>query len=276
MFENYNWTADPRVSSGENQPPSLYYELLKIQSLHANKTEPQDYDLEAQVFQEYFTYDPGYISLKEAGIKTFVSDYALYWFDYLAGYDVVLTQFGANNSITQNIDLIRGAARLQNKAWGAIITWKYDHSPYLDTGDEVYRQMMAAYQAGAKYVILFDYPYLDGAGANPYGVLEDEHFYALEKFSNDVMATSNMRTLSDKSKADAVLVLPRNYGWGMRWQNDAIWGFWGPDAKSTVVWSTSRRLLSEYGLGLDIVYEDAAFPVAGLYDKVYYWNSTTL
>ncbi|MEM2910973.1 MAG: hypothetical protein QW146_00525 [Candidatus Bathyarchaeia archaeon] len=49
-------------------------------------------------------------------ITAFTSDYALYWFDYLAGYDVVLAQFGWNHTTAQDIALIIGAAYLQNKS----------------------------------------------------------------------------------------------------------------------------------------------------------------
>jgi hypothetical protein len=271
QMENYNWSADPRISAPENKPPMLYYEYLKIRDAQVNGTKPQDYDLEAQVFLDYFKIDKGYTDLKTAGIKTFVSDYALYWFDYLAGYDVVLAQFGSNSSYIQNIDLVRGAARMQNKEWGAILTWKYSEPPYLDTGEEIHQQMLAACEAGAKYIIIFDYPQMEG---NPYGVMQEEHFQALERFANDVMATAKMRTLSDESKADAVLVLPRNYGWGMRRPDDIIWGYWEPDGKSAQVWSTLQRLLVRHGVGLDIVYDDPAFPVADKYAQVYYWNQT--
>ncbi|MCW4045027.1 MAG: hypothetical protein NWE94_05865, partial [Candidatus Bathyarchaeota archaeon] len=45
----------------------------------------------------------------------FTSDYALYWFDYLAGYDVVFVELGWNNSRVQQIALCRGAANVQDK-----------------------------------------------------------------------------------------------------------------------------------------------------------------
>ena len=72
--------------------------------------------------------------------------------------------------------------------------------------------------------------------------------------------------------ADAVLVLPENYGWGMRDFIDKIWGLWGPDEKSSQIWSTSQNLLEQYGLNLDIIYEDSQFPIEGKYSKVFYWN----
>ena len=47
--------------------------------------------------------------------RLFTSDYALYWFDYKAGYDVVFAEFGWNYSRQLNIALNRGAATVQNK-----------------------------------------------------------------------------------------------------------------------------------------------------------------
>ena len=50
----------------------------------------------------------------------------LYWFDYLGGYDTIFAQLGWNTSvINQQIAQLRGAATMQNKDWGTIITWKY-------------------------------------------------------------------------------------------------------------------------------------------------------
>jgi hypothetical protein len=227
--------------------------------------------LEAKLFLDYFKQYGGFQDMKATGLKLFVSEYVLHWFDYLAGYDVVLAQFGYNSTNIRDIDFVRGAARMQNKDWGAIITWKYSGPPYLDTGEEIHKQMLEACQAGAKYIIIFDYPQIEG---NPYGVMLDEHFEALEGFANDVMATANMRTMSDESQADAVLVLPRNYGWGMRRSDDIIWGFWSPDDKSQQIWDSFTTLILRYGIRLDIVYDDPAFPVEGKYANVYYWNQT--
>jgi hypothetical protein len=206
---------------------------------------------------------------KNENISTFIADYALYWFDYKAGYDVVLASLGWNHTIEQDIALVRGAAELQNKTWGAIITWKYNHPPYLDSGDAIYDQMRTAYEAGAEYVVVFNYAE-DMEG--PYGTLQDEHFDALERFWNDVVRSSAVKQGS--VKAEAVLVLPENYGWGMRDTGDKIWGLWGPDEKSQQIWELSRNLLDQYGLGLNIVYVDPEFPVAEKYPQVYYWNQT--
>jgi hypothetical protein len=200
----------------------------------------------------------------------FTSDYVLYWFDYKASYDVVLAQLGWNHTLAQDIALVRGAAELQNKSWGTIITWKYNHSPYLDTGDAIYEQMKMSYECGAEYVIVFNYA---ENMTGPYGTLQNEHFDALERFWNDVVQSSAVKHGS--INAEAVLVLPENYGWGMRDPEDKIWGLWGPDENSQQIWELSQKLLDQYGLRLDIVYDDPEFPVVDWkYDQIVYWNQT--
>jgi hypothetical protein len=208
--------------------------------------------------------------LKEAGVTTVTSDYALFWFDYLGNYDALLAQFGWNHSTVQDIALVKGAARLQNKQWGAIVTWKYDQPPYLADGEEIFGQMVQAYEAGATYITIFNYPKLD---ENDYWAMRDEHFEALEMFWEEVVQPT-VGQPRESGKADVALVLPRNYGWGMRKPSDRIWGMWGPDDKSPVIWRNVQKLLAEYGLRLDIVYDDPQFPAVGKYNRIYFWNET--
>jgi len=85
----------------------------------------------------------------------------------------------------------------------------------------------------------------------------------------------NPAVIQGSIKAEAALVLPKNYGWGMRTKEDKIWAFWEPDNKSQQIWTISRHLLTQYCLSLDIVYDDPAFPVTGKYPQIYYWNQTT-
>jgi hypothetical protein len=49
--------------------------------------------------------------------KAFTSDYALYWYDYKAGYDAVFAEMGWNCSKQIDMALCRGAAEAQNKQW---------------------------------------------------------------------------------------------------------------------------------------------------------------
>ncbi len=242
---------------------------LEKEMENLDRPEPKDYDTEAAWFQMIQENNQGRNSLKEAGITTFTSDYLLYWFDYLGGFDTILAQFGWNNTITQEIALVRGAANMQNKTWGTIITWKYTDPPYLANGEEIYTQLHTAYHAGAQYAVIFNYPQIPG---NPYGTLTEAHFEALQKLWRETQ--QNPRKTSE-TKAETALVLPENYGWGMRNSEDTIWGFWGPDEKSPQIWENTQKLLTQYGTNLDIIYEDPAYPPANKYPKIYYWNQTT-
>lgn len=259
--------------------PSVYVDAIhslsgiydKIQA--ANGSAPEDYDEEADFFvNDVIRNDPGFSSLKKSGFTTFTSDYGLYWFDYLGGYDVMLAQIGWNCSLAQQIGLVKGAARMQNREWGVIITWKYGSPPYLDTGDQIYNQMMTAYGAGSDYIVMFNYPILEG---NDFGLMSDEHFLAMERFWDDAIEKKKVDGAEDASVTEAVMVLPRNYGWGMRRPDDLIWGFWGPDEKSIPIGTLMGKLIAKYGVTLEIIYEDPTHPIVeGKYKNIYYWNST--
>ncbi len=268
---DWDWTSyftmNSSLFSGAN-PLDLTHIHYNLQLSTISGVKPENYALEAEWFNQLLERNRGHNSLKQYNITTFTSDYALYWFDYLGGYDILLAQFGWNESITQQISLVRGAATLQNKDWGAIITWKYKQPPYLDTDEEIYNQMESAYNAGAKYVTVFDYPY--NSTDNPYGVLTNDHFQALEKFWNQIVTKQTPNSVH----AEVALVLPKDYGWGMRNENDKIWGFWGPDDKSPLIWKNTQTLLNKYGARLDIIYDDPEFPIQGNYSKVYFWNQT--
>ena len=232
----------------------------------------RNYDKAAAGFIDSFQSYSNFRALKNSSVTAFTSDYALYWWDYQAGFDVVLAQFGWNGSIAQNIALTRGAAELQNKTWGAIITWKYTQPPYLDTGAEIYSQMLLAYESGAKYITIYNAPTCPAD--NKFGAMTEEHFAAFEKLWKHITTTPASETQSESIRAEAVLVLPRNYGFGLRHFDDVIWGYWGSDEISAQVWNITRVLVSKYGAHLDIIYDDAAFPVAGRYSQIYYWNET--
>jgi hypothetical protein len=267
---DYDWTnhfinLNNNIKAADANNTLFYQELLVSSEGYLNGT-IRDYNLEAQIYTNHIRMDHDLSLLRNSSIQTFVSDYALYWWDYLGGYDVVFTQLGWNNSVTQEIDLTKGAAHLQDKDWGVIVTWKYHNAPYLDTGEEIYTQLLLSYQAGAKYLIIFDYPSIEG---NSYGVLTDDHFEALQKLWEYI----HNPTIKRVTNVEAVLVLPQNYGWGMRHINDRIW-LWSADEYSLQIWDISQKLVSQYGINLDIVYDDPQFPITGKYKQVYYWNQT--
>jgi hypothetical protein len=247
----------------------IYLKLCNYME-NGTKPTPDDYEIEADFFIQYVIMnDPGIQNLTYSNITSFTSDYGLYWWDYMGGYNVKLAEIGWNNSVAEQIDLVKGAARLQDKEWGTMITWKYQQPPYLDSGDNIYDQMLASYQAGAKYIAVFDYPY---STTNPYGTLTGDHFAAMQRFWTDITTKSFV----DKSQPVAALVLPKNFGWGLRHPNDTIWGFWTADNRTEQTALVTSKLVSYYGTQLDIVYQDSVFPLSKVdYPHIYYWNSTT-
>lgn len=210
----------------------------------------------------------------DKNLPIFTSDYALYWFDYLAGYDTIFVELGWNASTTQQIALCRGAANVQGKDWGAIITWTYSDPPYIASELEIYHEMVSAYSAGAEYVIVFDFP--KNPEDNVYGILEEDHFKAMKLFW-DYTQTFPRETYG-QIEGEVALVLPKDYGWGTRrtdkFIEDRIWGFWPEDENTLVIGRNMNRLLSKYALKLDIIYDDPQFNYEEKYSEIYLWNST--
>jgi hypothetical protein len=214
--------------------------------------------------QRFTTLNQKEIGFLKNSTTVFTSDYALYLYDYQAGYDVLLTQLGWNISLNQQIALCRGAATAQGKDWGAVITWKYHQAPYLDTGPEIYNQLKTSYECGAKYLVLFNY-YEEGK-SNPYGTLKDEHFKALEDFWKGVV--KNPQISSGSVKADSVLVLPKNYGGGLRWREDIVWGVFKANETTGRIWDLTQSSLNNHTYTLDIVFDDPAYPLSSNYQNV--------
>jgi len=153
-----------------------------------------------------------------ANFSKYTSDYALYWFDYKAGYDVVFAEFGWNYSRQLNVALCRGAATAQNKDWGVIITWTYTQTPYIESGEELYDDMVLAYENGAKYIVIFD------TNENyTHGILEKNHLDTLKRFWH--YAAENPRE-NDTATDRVAFVLPKDFAYGFRGPDDKIWGLW--------------------------------------------------
>jgi len=197
-------------------------------------------------------------------LSLFTSDYALYWFDYEAGYDTVFAEFGWNYSRQLNVALCRGAA-VQNKDWGVIITWTYTDPPYLESGDQLYNDMVLAYDNGAEYILIFD------SNANyTQGTLQEQHLQAMQQFWQ--YAKNNPRT--NNPAADRVaFVLPGDYAYGFRGPNDKIWGLWEADTFSFEISDHIGKLLEQYGAKLDLIYDDG-LKLDNTYSNYIFWNGT--
>jgi hypothetical protein len=211
-------------------------------------------------FTRYYT--------RSVNFPLFTSDYALYWFDYKGGYDVVLAQFGWNYSRQLNVELCRGAATFQNKSWGVMITWTYNDPPYIESGEELYNDMVLAYENGAKYIVIFD------SNKNyTQGILEEEHLEALKQFWQYVQ--DNPRT-SETINDRVAYVLPKDYAYGFRGPHDKIWGLWEADAVSYELCVNLNNLMEQYGTKLDVIYDDGLeLGNAYGYSKLIFWNGTT-
>lgn len=256
-YLDYDWSG---LFSEMKQNHTAHYQIMAPAiDGYLDGTLPRNYEEAANRFVCLLKENQCLNELHRRSITAFTSDYALYWFDYLGGYDVVFAEFGWNNSVAQEIALVRGAAQLQNKDWGAIITWKYEQPPYLDTGEEMFTQMQTALESGAKYIVLFNYPTIEG---NLYGTLIDSHFEALKRTWE--LIESMPRTTQNSLNPENVLVLPENYGYGMRSVKDKIW-FWEPDEECLEIWNFARFMLNQKGLNIDIVYEHQDYSHANTY-----------
>jgi hypothetical protein len=190
----------------------------------------------------------------------------LYWFDYQAGYDTIFAELGWNYSRQLNIALCRGAATAQNKDWGAIITWTYTAPPYIESGEELYNDLILAYDNGAKYIVIFD----ENEGWTG-GILQPEHLDALQRFWDYVQ--SNARQSNPVNERTAY-VLPDAYGYGFRGPEDHIWGLWEADALTHNITISVASLLNDYGEKLDILYDDGLQPGSNYgYNNFVYWGS---
>jgi hypothetical protein len=214
-----------------------------------------------EVYLELIRGDPIYAG----DLTLFTSDYALYWFDYKGGYDVMFAEFGWNYSEQLNIALCRGAATAQNKEWGVMITWTYNHPPYLESGSALYDDLVLAYENGAKYILVFD-----TNEDYTHSVLDEAQLEALKDFWD--YTKNNPRTIEPSSERIAY-VLPKGYAYGFRGPWDKIWGFWEADTDplSYEVSADVGTLLDTYGTKLDIIYDDELV-VDNTYAQYVFWN----
>jgi hypothetical protein len=236
---------------------------------------------EVKVAQNYTDAATQYVNVlkepvqyyKNTGIPVLTADYVLYWFDYKVGYDTVLAEFGWNNSREQQIALVRGAARANDKDWGAIVTWEYSKEPYIKNETSLYNDLVIAYDNGAKYAAVFSYPKLTTA---KYGILTQEHLDAIKNFSYYV--AHNAPSNADGKNVKTAYVLPTDYGFGFRYPLDSIWGLWGSDTTTQRIYNDVDNLIGQSGTNFDIVcdYPTLLQDAKGRYDTLMYWNGTRI
>ncbi len=201
-------------------------------------------------------------------IPLMTSDYALYEFDFKAGYNVVLAEFAYNLSKPLQLALCRGAATINNEDWGVIITDTYTQPPYLENATQLYADMVYAYQNGAKFILIFD------SNLNyTENILQPDQLNAMKQFWNYLHTNPQPQNPLQNRIA---YVIPVGYGFGFRGPNDTIWGLWPADSFSAIVWRNVTSLLEQYGPNLDVIYEDSLQSSMVHYNKVIFWNGTEL
>jgi hypothetical protein len=197
--------------------------------------------------------------------SVFTSDFGLYWFDYKVGYDAVFAEFVWNYDRQLTVALTRGAATVQNKDWGIIIDWKYSESPYIESGDALYSDMVLAYENGAKYIVIFD-----TNKDYTQGILGNEQLEAMQRFWEYTQThPRNPTPTIDRTG----YILPDGYGYGFRGPQDTIWGLWGPDSLTNNICLSANALLNQYGSNLDIIYDDGLQLGNNGYGQLIRWNS---
>jgi len=249
------------TTEGGNRSQFTPYETL------LNSNPLKDYANTADTFIRIKEKGVDSVKTNQSDLNVLTSDYALYWFDFQLGYDTVLAQFVGNESRERHIALCRGAAETLGGDWGAIVTWKYNQPPYLESGDALYDDLALAYSAGATYGVVFTYPNMTA-----YGTLTDQHFDALQRFW--VTLHDDPASLGSNT-AEAAYVVPADYGFGFRNANDKIWGLWQADEYSQKIYNDTVFLTGKYGAGLNILYDGPETPAKlGGYQQVYYYNQT--
>jgi hypothetical protein len=283
QFNQSQWVSDARKKWGDRFVGLYPFDEPagnQIDRYHLNGTsfmlveQADNYTDAADKYVESLNHILNYfrVDWNTGTFPLFTSDYALYEFDYRVGYDVVFAEFGWNHSRPLNVALCRGAAAAHNKDWGVILTYTYDTPPYIESGPELYNDMVTAYQNGAKYIVVFDYA-KDYVKNVSYGILQQEHLDALKRFWQYVR--ENPRT-SDAVDERVAYVLPKDYGYGFRGPVDTIWGLWDADALSSQIWNDANALVEQYKPLLDIVYEDDLQSSTFKYSNLIFWNGTTI
>jgi len=277
-FDQSQWVADARKKWGDRFLGLYVVDEFGGRQIDCDEFMPikeaANYTDAANKYVDYVDHFLSHYTedyMHAGDLLSITADYALYWFTYKAGYDVILSEFGWNHSRLLNIALNRGAAKMHNKEWGAIITWTYNEPPYMESADELYYDMVLAYLSGAKYVIILNY---SQEKCTPYGTLTEEHFDAMKRFWSYIHTNPERPSIYCPTCTQIAYVLPKDYGWGFRGGDDKIWGLW-VDELSTTMGKTVDYLLHNHHLSLDIIYDDPEYyNKMQIYSKLYFWNGT--
>ena len=240
-----------------------------------NVSDANDYSDAAVIYTHHLKYflDNTTKYYEPAKFNLYTSDYALYWYDYVGGYDVIFTEFVGNQSRQIATGLCRGAAKTLKRDWGVIITWSNQFKPSIEDPEQLYSDMVLAYQNGARYVVVFNSPG-NFTPTTEFGTLTAAHLEAMKNF----WEYASVEPAVEEYPSNTAYVLPRDYGFGFREPNDRIWGKWSVEPLSSKLWIDVNSLLATYTLNLDIVYETEIgdLPINLPYNRLFFWNGTII
>ena len=273
FFSGEHWLSEARQKWGSTYRGLYVYDeagghQLEHDTFFMSAPQADNYSDAASRYVQNLTY---YLSLVKSDWKVgsfpiVSSDYALYEYDYRAGYSAVFAEFYPGGYRELSVALCRGAATVHESDWGVMITGNLNDSKP-KSGQQIYEDMVYAYQNGAKYILIFDYPSLQG------GILKHEHFDALKQFWSYIQTHPCAPTEATHRVA---YIVPKDYGFGFRGATDKIWGLWEADNQSAKIWSQVNSLIQQYGANLDVVYEDAPNLNSTGYNKLILWNGTEI
>ena len=148
-----------------------------------------------------------------------------------------------------------------------MLTWQTSAAPYLSTGNEMYNEMLSAYQEGATYVAVFNYsPNGDGVG-----LLQPEQFSALQRFWTNVVQSHNVVRVEAGRCARFAHIITA----GVCGDPTTPSGVSGKPTTNPLRSGLSlQSAMARDGAKLDVVYDSAAYPTAGRYEQIIYWNQT--
>ncbi len=187
-----------------------------------------------------------------SGVMTFTSDYGLYWFDYKAGYDAILAEVGGNNGSRQlQISLCRGAATAQGKDWGIMVTTETDNGQVMESGPELYDDLVLGYNSGAKYAIVFDYALAVSPSSQriepyqpyEYRIVQERTLRSAQELLESMFSKTQASTVASKRtrlssfRKTSVLAFATRKG-------DTVWGVFNSSVYSQAMWTDANSYLN--------------------------------
>ena len=126
---NTSWLWNGTILTQDGSPTQLSFSAVTDRG-DISQFEPYQQLWDSRPFQtmeELSVIATSYVKTQQATtdwianqehVKLFTSDYVLYWWDYQIGYDTVFAQLGWNNTVTQEISLVKRGSKSPKQELG--------------------------------------------------------------------------------------------------------------------------------------------------------------